>query len=114
VDPSFRKLTRGILDALEDKKALDLKVLDLRKVASYTDILVICSGTSSTHVQALVGGVEDKVGERPVYVNRSPDHSWWVLDFIDVVVHVFREDIRDRYDLETLWSDAKELDKEVV
>jgi ribosome-associated protein len=106
----FRALARRVLDALEDRKAQDVRILDLRKVATYADLLVICSGTSSTHVQALVDGVEDGAGERPVYVNRSVDHSWWVLDYIDVVVHVFREDLRGHYGLETLWSDAGEMD----
>ena len=110
MDPSLIKLTREIIGALEDKKAQDLRVLDLRKVASYTDLLVLCNGTSTTHVQALVGNVEDQVGERPVYVNSSPDHSWCVLDYIDVVVHVFREDLRSHYGLETLWADARVLD----
>lgn len=95
--------------SLEDLKAVDLRVLDLRKVASYTDLLVLCSGTSTTHIQALVRSVEEGTGERPVYRNSSPDDSWWILDYIDVVVHVIREDLRSFYNIETLWADAREI-----
>ncbi len=113
-EDAIQALTCSVLDALEGRKALDIRVLDLRKVASYTDLLVVCSGTSSTHVQALVDSVEEHAGEKPVYINRSPDDSWWVLDFIDVVVHVFREDMRPRYDLEGIWADAQEWDRAFV
>lgn len=103
-------LAREVVEALEDRKAVDLRILDLRKVASYTDLLVLCSGTSSTHVQALVKSLDERVGEKPVYRNSSPDDSWWILDYIDVVVHVFQVNMRIQYDIETLWSDASTID----
>jgi ribosome-associated protein len=109
LDTAWQGLARSIVRALEDKKAQDVLVLDLRGVATYADCLVLCSGTSSPHVQALVRNVEERASERPVYVNASPDHSWWVLDYIDVVLHVFRSDIRPVYGVEDLWSDARTL-----
>ncbi|HVM32107.1 MAG TPA: ribosome silencing factor [bacterium] len=94
-----------ILSALEDKKGIDPLILDVRNLVSYTDYLVLCSGSSTTHVRALVSAVED-VSEDPIRVNSSADDSWWVLDQVDIVVHLFREDVRLFYDLEGLWADA--------
>ncbi len=97
-----------ILKALGDKKAVDIQVLEVGDIASYADFMVICSGTSNTHVAALVSSVEDAFGkgEGPAYVNPSKDDSWWILDFVEVVVHIFKEENRAFYDLEGLWSDA--------
>lgn len=105
-------LVKKIADALADKKGINIRVLDVRELVSYTDFLVLCSGTSSTHVNALVSSVEEACTkeEGPVYVNPSKDDSWWILDFVEVVVHVFREETRTFYDLERLWCDAQSLD----
>ena len=97
-----------IISALEDKKAIDIVVLDVRQIVSYADYLVVCSGGSSTQVVALVSALEEafpgKTG--PVYVNSSKDDSWWILDFVEVVVHVLKEDARRFYNLENLWGDS--------
>ncbi len=102
---------RRIVGSLQDKKAVDILVLDVRDVVSYTDYMILCSGTSSTHVDALVSSVEDSLRgkEKPLYRSPSKDNSWWVLDFVDVVVHVFKEETRLFYNLEELWGDAKVL-----
>lgn len=102
---------KKIVSSLEEKKAVDVLILDVRDLFSYTDYIVLCSGTSTTHVNSLVVNVENTFakGEGPVYVNPSRDDSWWVIDFVDVVVHVFRQDIRSFYDLEGLWCDAKNI-----
>lgn len=104
-------MIEGIVEALEDKLGVGVRVLDVREIISYTDYLVLCSGTSNTQVNALVSSLEDRFRgpDRPVYVNRSKDNSWWILDFVDVVVHVFHEDARAFYDLDGLWADAKVL-----
>jgi ribosome-associated protein len=113
LDRSLPENIEKILTALEEKKALDVQVLDVRGLVSYTDYLVICSGTSNPHVNALVTHVRDSFSKKegPVYVNPSRDDSWWILDFVDAVVHVFKEEARAFYDLERLWSDAKSLDR---
>ncbi len=94
---------------MRTRKRVDIQILDIRDIASYTDYLVICSGTSTTHVNALVENVVDVFpkGDGPVYVNTSKDNSWWILDFVDAVVHVFDDKTRHYYDLERLWLDAK-------
>jgi len=99
------------VNALEEKKGLDIQVLDVGGLVSYTDFMILCTGTSTTHVNALVSSVRDGLSkaERPVYVNSSRDNSWWILDFVDVVVHVFQAESRFYYDLDSLWCDAKKL-----
>lgn len=101
-------MLKKIVSALEDRKSLDIQVLDVREIISYTDFLIICSGTSTTHVASIVSGLEDSLpkGDRPVYVNSSKDDSWWILDFVDMVVHVFKEDTRLFYNLENLLGDS--------
>jgi len=105
-------LLKKIKESLEDKKGIDIRVLDVRDLVSYADYLVLCTGTSSAHINALVSNVRDSVAkaERPTYVNPSKDDSWWILDFVDVVVHVFTEDRRRYYDLDQLWGDAPRIE----
>jgi ribosome-associated protein len=104
-------MVKKIISALEEKKGVDIQVLDVRDLVSYTDFLVLCTGTSSAHVSALVENARETLpkGDRPVYVNPSKNDSWWILDFVDVVVHVFQENERRFYDLEQLWGDAKKI-----
>ncbi len=101
-------LLANIIQALEDKKALEIVTLDVGQIVSYTDYLVLCSGTSSTHVSSIVASLRDGFpkGEGPIYTNGSKDDSWWILDFVDVVVHVFKEDARRFYNLENLLGDS--------
>jgi ribosome-associated protein len=101
-------LVSAVVDALAEKKGEDIRLLDVGDLVGYADLLVIVGGQSTTQVQALVGSIEKAVHGRwrPTYVNRSTDNSWWILDFVDVVVHVFLQDARIQYDLESLWGDA--------
>ncbi len=112
MEPITGKLLEEIVTHLEDKKAIDIRVLDMMGLASYTDILVVCSGSSNTHVNAIVRGVSEKLSNpKDLWkVNSSKDGSWWILDFVDVVVHIFQEKTRAFYDLEGLWCDAPRLD----
>jgi ribosome-associated protein len=103
-------LCRGLAD---NKKAEDIVILDLRELSSVTDYFVIASGTSEPHLRAIVDEISDKLKEehglRPRAVDGTFHTAWIVLDYFDVIVHVMRQDIRDRYDLETLWGDAPRL-----
>lgn len=95
-----------------DKKAGDVSVYDVRLLAGYTDYIVICSGRSDRHVQAIAEGVAlalNRRGETPVGVEGVERGSWILLDFVDVVVHVFYESVRGFYDLDGLWSDAPRI-----
>lgn len=94
----------------DDKKAEDITVLDVRELSSVTDYFVIASGTSEPHLRAIMDEITDKLREdydiRPRAIDGTLQTSWVVLDYFDVIVHVMRKDVRERYDLETLWGDA--------
>ena len=85
-------------------------VLDVRKISSITDYFVIATGTSEPHLRAISDEIQDKLREdhdvRPRAVDGTLQTSWLVLDYFDVIVHVMRADVRQLYDLETLWGDA--------
>lgn len=105
-----RKLALLCRELADNKKAEDLLVLDVRKLSSVTDFFVIASGTSEPHLRAIVDEITGKLREehdvRPRAVDGSLPTAWVVLDFFDVIVHVMRADVRERYDLESLWGDA--------
>ncbi len=88
-------------------------VLDLREISTFTDFFVICSGTSEPHLKAIAGEIEVRLREgdkvRPSAVDGFPASQWIVLDYLQVIVHVFHRDKRDYYALEDLWSDAPRL-----
>ena len=105
-----RKLALLCRNLADNKKAEDIVILDLREVSSVADYFVIASGTSEPHLRAIVDEIQDKLREdygiRPKAVDGTLQTAWIVLDYFDVIVHVMRGDLRDRYDLETLWGDA--------
>src|SRR6266852_8829838 len=94
----------------DNKKAENIVVLDVRELSSVTDYFVIASGTSEPHLRAIVDEITEKLREeqhlRPKAIDGAFQTAWVVLDYFDVIVHVMRQDVRDRYDLETLWGDA--------
>ena len=107
--PPLRKL---ILAALEDAKARDIVVLDMRKVAIFTDYMIIVTGTSNRHVMAVADNVVERLREakrRPTGVEGMEGGDWVLIDFGDVVVHVMRAQTRAFYSLEKLWSEAKRV-----
>ena len=95
--------------ALVDKRAVDPVLLDMRDITLITDYFLICHGTSSVHVRALSDAVLDslkEVGLRPDGVEGRGEGQWVLLDYGDLIVHVFGEEEREFYSLERLWSDA--------
>jgi ribosome-associated protein len=105
-----KKLALLCRELADNKKAEDIVVLDVRELSSVTDYFVIASGTSEPHLRAIVDEIADSLKEDQGIVPRARDGvystAWVVLDYFDVIVHVMRGDVRDRYDLETLWGDA--------
>ena len=99
--------------ALEDKKARDIKVLRTTEQTVLADYFVICNGTSSTHIKALVDEVDKQLseaGEPPVRREGLRSDIWVLMDFGCVIVHVFTDETRKFYNLERLWSDAEVVD----
>jgi ribosome-associated protein len=105
-----RKLALLCRTLAEDKKAEDIVILDVRELSSVTDYFVLASGTSEPHLRAIVDQIAEKLRDefdlRPRAIDGTFQAAWVVLDFFDVIVHVMRTDVRQRYDLETLWGDA--------
>lgn len=97
---------------MEDKKGEDILLLDIKEIASFTDYFVICTGTSDRMLDALAEGALEGVRERLRKKGRKQGEArdgWVVVDYGDVVVHLFSPDQRDHYDLEQLWQDGKVL-----
>lgn len=104
---------RLALAAFEDKKAFDIVLLDISKVASFASYFLMCSGDSSRQIQAIADEVEKKLKEngiRPNHIEGYRHAEWILLDYVDVVVHIFSKSARAYYDLERLWRDGKRLD----
>jgi ribosome-associated protein len=105
-----KKLAQLCRDFADNRKAENIIILDVRDLSSVTDYFVIASGTSEPHLRAIVDEITDQLREehevRPIRKDGSTQGAWVVLDFFDVIVHVMRQDVRERYDLEGLWGDA--------
>ncbi|MBQ7134220.1 MAG: ribosome silencing factor [Ruminococcus sp.] len=98
---------------LSDKKGLDIKVIEISDVSVIADYMVIATGNSSTHVKALADEVEEQLDDMGISVSHIEGYrsnSWILLDYIDIIVHVFSNEAREYYDLERLWEDGKDVD----
>jgi ribosome-associated protein len=113
VDRSALDLALQCVWAAQEKKALDPIILDLRKVSSITDYLVICSAQSEPQIKAIANGVEQALKEslerQPLAVDGFPTSQWIVIDYGEVMFHIFHEQKRPVYALEDLWSDAPQV-----
>lgn len=99
--------------AISEKKGINIKIIRVDNVSVLADYFVIATGTSSTHVKALADEVEYKLSEAGVSVSHIEGYrsnSWILLDYVDVIVHVFSDEAREYYDLERLWQDGEEID----
>jgi ribosome-associated protein len=102
-----------IAKALSSKKALDVKVLKISEVSVLSDYMVIATGTSNTHVKALADEVEYQLDEAGYSVSHIEGHrgnGWVLLDYVDIIVHIFDEESREYYNLERLWEDGVEVE----
>jgi len=103
-------LAQAISSSAEEMQAEDIAILDLQGISTITDYFVICSGTSHPHLKAIrreiTGALEKDHQLRRHSAEGSPESHWIVLDYRDVIVHIFHKDKRDHYSLEDLWSDA--------
>ena len=105
-------LITKIIEGVEEVKGQEISILDLRDIENTVcDYFIICNGTSNTQVAAIVNSVQKVVSktlqEKPWHVEGMENQEWVLMDYINVVVHVFQKQIRDYYDIESLWGDAK-------
>lgn len=108
-----KEMLKVIIDALQDKKAEDIRVIDISNVSVIADYFVIASGSNTNQIQAMVDNVEEemfKAGFDDPKVEGYNTASWILLDYKDVIVHVFSEDDRSFYNIERIWRDGKEVD----
>src|SRR5438046_1331997 len=105
-----KKLALLCRDLADNKKAENTVVLDVSEISSITDYFVIASGNNEPHLRAISDEILEKLRDehhlRPRAIDGNLHAAWLVLDYFDVIVHVMRNEIRERYDLETLWGDA--------
>jgi ribosome-associated protein len=112
-------LTEIIIKGIQDKKGKDIVSIDLKSLQfAITDYFVVCHGTSNTQVQAIAESVEEEVrkaiGLKPWHKEGIMNAEWILLDYVDVVVHIFQENTRNFYQIENLWADApiKQINEE--
>ncbi|TXE07472.1 ribosome silencing factor [Gelidibacter salicanalis] len=106
------ELITTIIAGIEDVKGKEIKILDLREIENTVcDYFIICEGNSNTQVNAIVNAVQKKVSktlkDHPWHVEGSENAEWVLIDYVHVVVHVFQKHLRQYYDIESLWGDAK-------
>lgn len=101
------------VNAALEKKAKNIVILNIKNVTSFADYTVICSGTSDRQVQSIAASIEEsmkKAGALPLGIEGEKGGRWVLMDYADIVVHVFYEPVREFYDIERLWSDAPKME----
>lgn len=107
---------REVAAAVESRKALDLKILDLREISDFTEYFVICSGTNPRQVRAIGDAVVERLkgqGVRPLGVEGHARGSWILVDYGSILVHVFDEETRAYYRIERLWADGADVTDQI-
>lgn len=110
---SVKKIALQCAQAALDKKAKDVVVLDMKGLTDMTDYFVICSGTSDVQIRAIAKEIDESLTKKKIKIHHIEGYkeaTWIVIDLFDVVVHIFHEETRRFYDLESLWADAKVIE----
>ncbi len=109
---SIKEVALKAAGAAEDKKASDVQILDVRELTVIADYFLICSGSSDTQVKAIARAVEDSLSEEglhPQKVAGKQEARWILMDYADVIIHIFHDEERKFYELERLWADAEKI-----
>jgi len=106
------QLITTIIGGIEEVKGKDITILDLREIENTVcDYFIVCEGTSNTQVNAIVSSIQKQVSktlkDKPWHIEGTENAEWVLMDYVNVVVHVFQKHIREHYDIESLWGDAK-------
>ncbi|MBR1670033.1 MAG: ribosome silencing factor [Butyrivibrio sp.] len=110
-----KKMAAMAVDALEDRKGEDIRIIDISEISTLADFFIIAGGSNRNQIQALADSVQEKLG-REGYLTKNVEGydmaNWVLLDFGDIIVHIFDSENRLFYDLERIWRDGKQIDKE--
>jgi len=111
-DFTSKDLVDAVVEGIQEKKGVNIVILDMTKIDNtICEYFVICDGDSNVHVDAIAESVNEyvrkKLNDRPVHIEGKDNAEWILIDYVDVIVHVFQRSIREFYDLEGLWADAK-------
>ena len=104
------EMTKLAVKALDEKKAMDIKVIDIHEVSVLADYFIIASGSNQNQVQTMVDNVEEQLGKagyEPKQIEGTKNSSWILMDYGDLIIHIFDEENRLFYDLERIWRDGK-------
>jgi ribosome silencing factor RsfS/YbeB/iojap len=108
-----KKLAQLCWEQADNKKAENIVILDVSELSSVTDYFVICSATSEPHMRAISDEIANTLRDehklRPRAIDGTLQTAWIVMDYFDVIVHIMKKDVREKYDLEALWGDARRL-----
>ncbi len=110
-----KEIALAAIEALEDKKGEDIKIIDISQVSILADYFIIASGNNRNQVQALCDNVEEKLGRMGILKKQTEGYdngNWILIDYGDIVIHVFDKENRLFYDLERIWRDGKFIEKE--
>ncbi|MCI5569050.1 MAG: ribosome silencing factor [Candidatus Alectryocaccobium sp.] len=110
-----KKMALMAVDALEDKKANDISIIDIEKISTLADYFIIASGTNRNQVQAMCDEVDERLGKagfEPKHIEGYNSANWILLDYGDIVIHLFDEENRLFYDLERIWRDGIKIEKD--
>ncbi len=114
---SSKELAKIAIEAMEDKKAIDIKIIDIEKISTLADYFIIASGSNRNQVQAMADEVDEKMsraGYEPKNVEGYRNANWILMDYGDLVIHIFDEENRLFYDLERIWRDGNLVGKEAL
>lgn len=109
----MKEVLKTIYDALDDKKANNIVILDISELSEISDYFVICSGSNQNQVQAIADNVEEELGKKEIKgkkVEGFKNAEWILMDYSDFVIHIFSDEQREFYGLEKIWSDAKRVE----
>lgn len=107
------QIMNEIVKCMDSKKASDIKVLDISSITTIADYFIICQGNSNTQIKAISGEIEEKLslkGVKPKGIEGFNTAFWVLMDYDDVICHIFSPESREFYKIENLWADAKEVD----
>lgn len=113
----IKKLAGIVINALEDKKAEDIRVIDISEISILADYFIIANGSNSRQIQAFADEIEQKLAKEGCHLKQAEGYdsaNWILLDFGDLIVHLFDKENRSFYNLERIWRDGKQIDPETL